>query len=199
MVKTTFCLVSDTHDRDPLPADADKFAFREPLPSADVLLHAGDLTMIGKLNNYKKVLNWIKSADAELKIVIAGNHDIDLHEEYYLKHSGEELDVARQQVKDIKELWTGPEARKAGVIYLDEGLNTFKLKSGAVFTVSNLSIAERHLLLNVCRYTPPLGNPNSTTGHSTIPATKTATILPPPLLTQRLPIPSRRGRQLISC
>lgn len=134
-VKATFCIVSDTHDRSPKPADEDQFPFRERLPSADVLLHAGDLTMIGGWKKYKEVLKWIKSADAELKIVIAGNHDIDLHAEYYLRHSGEEPDVAWREINDAKELWTGQEAKDAGVIYLDEGLNTFELKSGARFNV----------------------------------------------------------------
>ena len=135
-VKTTFCLVSDTHDRGPQPADKDQFAFRDPLPSADVFLHAGDLTMLGGLTSYRKVLDWIKSVDAELKIVIAGNHDLDMHTSYWLSHSGEENDVAWQQINDAKELWTGQDARDAGVIYLDEGLNTFRLKNGAEFTVS---------------------------------------------------------------
>ena len=198
-VKTTFCLVSDTHDRDPKPGDADQFAFREPLPSADVLLHAGDLTMIGELRNHKNVLNWIKSVDAELKIVIAGNHDIDLHAKYYLRHSGEEPEVAWQQIEAIKELWTGPEARNAGVIYLDEGLNTFKLRSGAQFTVGVLSITKIGLSLSISRSIPHLGSLSSSTGHSIILAMKTATIPLCPLQPLRPLTPSRRGRQWISC
>ena len=75
-IKTTFCLVSDTHDRDPMPADAEQHAFREPVPAANVLLHAGDLTMEGGLENHKRVLQSIMAAEAELKIVIAGNHDV---------------------------------------------------------------------------------------------------------------------------
>ncbi|KAL8827452.1 MAG: hypothetical protein Q9191_003177 [Dirinaria sp. TL-2023a] len=134
-VKTRFCIVSDTHNHSPKPSDADKFAYRQPLPSADVLLHAGDLTMCGELKEYKKILKWIMASDAELKIVIAGNHDIDLHEEYYLTHAGEKDTIARKQVREVKDLWTGPEARSAGVVYLDEGVNTFTLKNGATFTI----------------------------------------------------------------
>lgn len=59
--------------------------------------------MIGELQQYKKVLDWIKSVDAEVNIVIAGNHDIDLREEHYLKHSGEKPEVTMRQVKYIKE------------------------------------------------------------------------------------------------
>lgn len=161
-VKTTFCVVSDTHNRSPKPENETKWAFRDPLPSADVLLHAGDLTIIGELKHYKDALDWIKSADAELKIVIAGNHDIDLHEEYYVEYSGEELQEALRKVKEIKELWTGPDAKAAGVVYLDEGLHTFRLRNGAVFTVSNALIADNMQLI-VRSYTRPLGNRSSVT------------------------------------
>lgn len=193
-VKTTFCLVSDTHNRGPKPADETHYCFRDPLPSADVLLHAGDLTMFGELQQYRKALDWIKSVDAELKIVIAGNHDIDLHKEYYLKHSGEQPEVAMQQIKDIEELWTGPEAREAGVVYLDEGLNTFRLKSGAVFTVRRSFTADT-ALLNLHRSILLHGNPSSATGLSTIPTITTAGIPPHPHPSLRLPIPYRRGQQ----
>lgn len=133
--KTRFCLVSDTHNQDPKSSDATGYTYRQPLPSADVLLHAGDLTMVGGFKEYQKVLNWIKAADAELKIVIAGNHDLDLHEDYYVKHSGETEIVSRGEVKENKELWTGAEAKEAGIFYLEEGLKTFTLKSGATFTI----------------------------------------------------------------
>lgn len=150
--------------------------------------------MIGELQQYRKVLDWIKSVDAELKIVIAGNHDIDLHEEYYLNHSGEKPEDAMQQIRDIKELWTGPEAREAGVVYIDEGLNTFQLKSGAVFTVRYPSFTETGIL-NLCRSILLHGNLSSATGLSTIPTITTAGIRLHPLPSLRLPIPYHRGRQ----
>lgn len=150
--------------------------------------------MFGELQQYRKALDWIKSVEAELKIVIAGNHDIDLHEEYYLKHSGEQPEVAMQQIKDIEELWTGPEAREAGVVYLDEGLNTFRLKSGAVFSVRRSFTADT-ALLNLHRSILLHGNPSSATGLSTIPTITTAGIPPHPHPSLRLPTPYRRGQQ----
>ena len=193
-IKTRFCLISDTHDQNPKPAAAGEFAYRQPLPSADVLLHAGDLTMSGGLKKYKQILEWLKASDAELKIVIAGNHDIDLHEEYYLTHSRKDDAVARRQAREVKELWTGPEARGAGVVYLDEGLNTFTLKSGATFTVGSCRGVCLWRMLNSIRYIPLLGSPSSGIGHSIIHATKTASILQvnPPIRHQ--PIPSPHGR-----
>jgi predicted phosphodiesterase len=61
---TTFLILSDTHD--------DAFPDPASLHRADVVLHCGDLTMIGGLTNYKKAIANIKALDAELKLVIAG-------------------------------------------------------------------------------------------------------------------------------
>ena len=65
---TTFLILSDTHD--------DAFPDPASLPSSrvDVVLHCGDLTMIGGLSNYKEAIANLKAIDAELKLVIAGNH-----------------------------------------------------------------------------------------------------------------------------
>jgi predicted phosphodiesterase len=65
---TTFLILSDTHD-DAFPDPASL-----PPHKIDVVLHCGDLTMIGGLSNYKRAIANIKAIDAELKLVIAGNH-----------------------------------------------------------------------------------------------------------------------------
>ncbi|KAJ5803420.1 uncharacterized protein N7503_005870 [Penicillium pulvis] len=82
-VKTRICMISDTHTNVPLPADDKEHAFRDPLPKADVLLHAGDLTKVGYTVEYEATVSMLKAADAELKLVIAGNHDITLDEEHF--------------------------------------------------------------------------------------------------------------------
>ena len=61
---TTFLILSDTHD--------DAFPDPSSLPKVDVVLHCGDLTMIGGLGNYKKAIANINALDTELKLVIAG-------------------------------------------------------------------------------------------------------------------------------
>ena len=38
----------------------------------------------------------------------------------------------------IRFMWTGEEAREAGIVYLEEGIRTFELRSGVRFTVSGL-------------------------------------------------------------
>lgn len=133
-------MISDTHTHAPLPERSISFAYREPLPKADILLHAGDITMIGRLQEYEKMIEVLTKADAELKIVIAGNHDITLDEEFY--HEGGIARFYQFQAEDlnaVRELWTGDKAKQANIIYLEEGTRSFGLKSGARFTVSPLS------------------------------------------------------------
>ena len=85
-IKTRFLIISDTHSaqlslQENEPQASTPFPFRKPLPSADVLLHCGDLTKIGQLYEYRKTLDMLGECDAEFKLVIAGNHDISLDEE----------------------------------------------------------------------------------------------------------------------
>ncbi len=93
--------------------------------------------MSGRLVEYRSMFEALRNADAELKIVIAGNHDITLDEKYYndgygrFRHAGR-----REDPTAVREFWCGEGARKAGIVYLDEGVRTFDLKSGARFTVS---------------------------------------------------------------
>ena len=45
---------------------------------ANVVLHCSDLTQVSGLSMYKKAMKMLGSLDVELKLVIAGNHDISL-------------------------------------------------------------------------------------------------------------------------
>lgn len=65
MVKTRFVCVSDTHGYGTREA-----AFR--LPKGDVLIHAGDITNKGTVEEFRNSAQWIREADFEVKIVIAG-------------------------------------------------------------------------------------------------------------------------------
>jgi len=65
-VRTRILILSDTHGKQ----------FSEKLQrSADVAIHCGDLTNGSELEEVKAAINLIKSIDAPLKLVIAGNHD----------------------------------------------------------------------------------------------------------------------------
>ena len=155
MIKTRFCMISDTHSQVPLPESDTEHAYRFPLPSADVLLHAGDLTIEGGIKEYKGQLAMLKAADAELKIVIAGNHDLSLDAEYCANGGASWAHLSEEDVATAKALWTSEEARRAGVMYLEEGLNQFELKNGAKFSVSAASYDPFMLFHSIVQYAVP--------------------------------------------
>jgi Icc-related predicted phosphoesterase len=157
-------MISDTHTSTPSPPQKTDNAYRYPLPKANILLHAGDLTKVGYRVEHEAMIAMLQDADAELKLVIAGNHDITLDEEYFTsfgytrhlrpEHLGSEsilladdnfhdvrqsrkptTDQLRAYARSIKDLWTCDAARSAGIIYLEEGMHSFTLSTGAKFTV----------------------------------------------------------------
>ncbi|KAL8865002.1 MAG: hypothetical protein Q9174_007126 [Haloplaca sp. 1 TL-2023] len=82
------------------------------------------------------MFNLVASAEAPLKIVIAGNHDITLDVPYYESVGKARFHGTMEQDTDaIRELWTGADAQKAGIVYLEEEIRTFTLQNGATFTI----------------------------------------------------------------
>ena len=78
---TRFVCISDTHSR------------RTPVPPGDVLLHGGDLSSWGRVQNLEKTITWLASLPHPYKMcvfrvcsslsnltisprIIAGNHDV---------------------------------------------------------------------------------------------------------------------------
>lgn len=113
-VNTRFLVLSDTHDLDSMKCCVD-------MPSADVIIHCGDITEGGGIEQHRQAIKGLASIRGELKLVIAGNHDID-------------LDPAHSQVSEaVHALWAS--AIDDGICYLREGTYTFKLKNGAMFSV----------------------------------------------------------------
>jgi predicted phosphodiesterase len=143
-VKTRFLVISDTHSASPaIKHDDYDVVPRHPLPKADVLLHCGDLTMIGHLHEYEKTLEMLASIEADLKLVIAGNHDITLDEAYYARkgqymHSRTRTGYDPDLPVQAKEIWVGERAKAAGVTYLEEGTHSFTLKNGAKLRVGHV-------------------------------------------------------------
>lgn len=89
------CLISDTHGKH----------YQLDLPSADVLVHAGDFTMNGGESAIRSFNEWLGEQKAKFKhiVIIAGNHDIHFHfrpewakamitNAHYLEDSGVVLD-----------------------------------------------------------------------------------------------------------
>lgn len=56
------------------------------LSSGDILIHAGDISMMGKKEEVSAFLTWFEKQDFEHKILIAGNHDF-----YFERESDEDI------------------------------------------------------------------------------------------------------------
>lgn len=121
LAPTRFLIVSDTHDSASLTASH---------PECDVLLHCGDLTEDGSPTSISSAIKNLGAVNAELKLVIPGNHDISLDRDYYVSEGGnlEDHDKAT-------ELAYGELAKASNVTFLKEGTHEFILKSGATFRI----------------------------------------------------------------
>lgn len=103
------------------------------MPAIDILIHGGDLTNIGELDALRDSIKMLGTIEAELKLVIARNHDISLDKTCRVEGmSEEEYALHHQAALDVM---TGSLAKEAGVTYLEEGTGTFTLDNGAKFTV----------------------------------------------------------------
>lgn len=127
--QTIRCIVlSDTHDLED--------AFPDSAAKADVVLHCGDMTQIGGLSNYRRVLEQIQAlkrhADAELALVIAGNHDVFLDPAWWAENLIEDEDDPEEPLQ-AKALFD--QAKSDNVHLLDEGTHTFTLRDGRTFTI----------------------------------------------------------------
>lgn len=67
--------ISDTHD----------MLNKVDVPTADVVVHAGDFTRIGKQAEIRKFRKQFESLPHQYKIFIAGNHDLSLDQPFYVK------------------------------------------------------------------------------------------------------------------
>lgn len=66
----TIGLLSDTHGKH--RAIEKKFG----IPQCDILVHAGDFSMLGSQEECMEFLNWFSALDVPHKILIGGNHEI---------------------------------------------------------------------------------------------------------------------------
>ncbi|KAF5874678.1 putative ser thr protein phosphatase family protein [Botrytis fragariae] len=132
MQKASFIVLSDTHDYQFRDNASSKLQLL--VPKVDVLLHCGDLTHVGGIPVFKKALKMLRNFDTELKLVIAGNHNLELDEGWYKAHPEEDEDYLDDHARAM-EVMKGQLAKEAGVTYLEEGTHTFNLQSGATFKI----------------------------------------------------------------
>ena len=103
------------------------------MPQVDLLLHTGDLTNFGELESLREAIKMLGTIEAELKLVIAGNHDISLDATPRIENMSDE-EYAKYHEAAL-EIMTGPSGKEAGITYLQEGTYTFTLSNGATFRV----------------------------------------------------------------
>lgn len=123
MARVRFLIMSDTYGAQ-LP---------EELPVCDVLLHCGDMTKDGSPSSIAEALQALSKVKAELRLVIAGNHEIALDKQYYLAEGGLEINVGKAHALISPE--AGSEASKSGITFLAEGTYRYTLSSGATFRI----------------------------------------------------------------
>ncbi|KAF7338733.1 hypothetical protein MSAN_02195600 [Mycena sanguinolenta] len=142
---TRFVLISDTH--------TSTFS----VPDGDVLVHSGDLTNRGTLQEFETTMEWLLCAATPgqdvrtgmrscvsfltcgklMCSVIAGNHDYALDEPWYMDNwrklytpSGFYEEPAPESTTSIRELFTGRRARDAGIVYLENEEYKFRVREG---------------------------------------------------------------------
>ena len=87
----TVVCISDTHCTHP------------PIPPGDLLLHAGDLSKWGTFSEIQTQLTWLSEQPHKYKVVIAGNHDLLLDDEFKEQHR-ERWKQAAQAASDDKHI-----------------------------------------------------------------------------------------------
>ena len=138
-IRTRVLILSDTHSALPDPINTPDLPYSHTFPSADLAIHCGDLTSTGKLHEHERALTLLKSLPARIKLVIPGNHDLTLDQDYCATHP-HLYDWSRPHTKaDLEaahQLYTSPEARETfGIIYLTEGTHALTLPNGATLKI----------------------------------------------------------------
>ncbi|ORY71348.1 Metallo-dependent phosphatase-like protein [Pseudomassariella vexata] len=73
--RTRFVCISDTHNAT---------IKEDEMPDGDVLIHCGDLTDSGKAKELETTIGWLdKLTKYEVKIIVAGNHDLTIDSAFY--------------------------------------------------------------------------------------------------------------------
>ncbi|RYP57775.1 hypothetical protein DL769_009289 [Monosporascus sp. CRB-8-3] len=131
VIRTKFLIISDTHGQHLVQSNL----------RADVAIHCGDLTEESKIQEFRDALDLLKSIQAPLKLVIAGNHDftMDLPTfEANVSNADEPLDAELVKMEygdygEAKEIFENAKAH--GIHFLEEGMHRFELENGALLTV----------------------------------------------------------------
>lgn len=106
---TRFVCFSDTHGKH-------KSIPKSHIVEGDVLLHAGDFSNTGEPEQVQDLAEWLAAYPAAHKVVIAGNHDVTFHADYY-KRAWQRYHRSPADVEATRALLTGP---SSPCIYLED-------------------------------------------------------------------------------
>ncbi|KDQ63920.1 hypothetical protein JAAARDRAFT_27587 [Jaapia argillacea MUCL 33604] len=115
---TRFVCISDTH------------CHQFPVPNGDVLLHSGDLTATGRVEEFKVTMEWLYGLPHATKIIIGGNHDLPLHRGWYETHFQNWHWQGPEKYEPILKMIKGDKAKKANLVYLEDEKFEFRAKEG---------------------------------------------------------------------
>ncbi|KAG9516042.1 metallophosphoesterase domain-containing protein, partial [Aureobasidium melanogenum] len=131
-----FFVISDTHGED---------LARRPTEPVDVVIHCGDLTQESKLSEYRQAIKLLKSINAPVKLVIAGNHDFTLDDTLYrqklteahlpLPQEDQTVKITYGDFGEARALFDAERTENSGIIFLDEGIHSIKLHNGVFLRI----------------------------------------------------------------
>ncbi|KAK3056918.1 hypothetical protein LTR09_001956 [Extremus antarcticus] len=133
-IRTKVLILSDTHGED---------LKRKVTTRADVAIHCGDLTEESKLDEFRSAISQLKSIDAPIKLVIAGNYDFTLDDSVFAKTRDEikatideeSITSTYGRIGEARALFEDEDTKAAGVVFLEEGTHEIALPNGALLTV----------------------------------------------------------------
>lgn len=120
-IATKFLVISDTHNFQ-FGDTAGSQHLQLPTPKVDVLLYCGDLTEVGGVSSFNEALKMLGGIDAELELVIPGNHDMELDKSYW--EAQRDYDGAPEDPEDHDlafQAMTGPLAKQSVITFLGGG------------------------------------------------------------------------------
>jgi Icc-related predicted phosphoesterase len=87
--------ISDTHNKH---EELDMSSLGD---DTDILIHAGDFTNFGKRYEIKKFVEWFEKQRARYRVLVAGNHELSLDDDYIKAHQPSALNLLKQQVQSL--------------------------------------------------------------------------------------------------
>mmetsp|Transcript_42298 Transcript_42298/g.62208 ORF Transcript_42298/g.62208 Transcript_42298/m.62208 type:complete len:318 (-) Transcript_42298:16-969(-) len=88
------------------------------IPDGDILIHAGDFSNTGENSQIEDFCNFLENLPHRLKIVIAGNHDNTVDQDFYEKR-GQQI-FHQQNPQDPAAARAALEGAGRGVVYLED-------------------------------------------------------------------------------